>query len=77
MQDRPIVWLGSVLWDVVNNCGGKTGKIETFSEVDGRFKEHVEVDVMDMECGVLFVAMRPVIDWATLLCAENKVLKGP
>ena len=58
MQDRPIVWLGSVLWDVVNNCGGKTGKVETFSEVDGRFKEHVEVDVMGMECGVLSLAMR-------------------
>ena len=58
MQNRPIVWLGSVLWDVVNNCGGKTGKVETFSEVDGRFKEQVEVDVMGMECGVLSLAMR-------------------
>ena len=57
MQDRTIFWLGSVLWDVVNNCGGKTGKVVTFSELDCRFKEHVEVDVMDMECGVLCVAM--------------------
>ena len=57
MQDRPIVWLGSVLWNVVNNCGMKTGKVKTLSEMDGIFKEHVEVDVMDTDCGVLCVAM--------------------
>ena len=57
MQDRPIIWQGSFLWDIVNNCGGKTGKFETFSEMDGRFMENVELDGMDMECGGLFVAM--------------------
>jgi hypothetical protein len=43
----------------------------------GRLKEQDEADVMDMECGVLCAARRPVDDWATLLCGEYNELKGP
>ena len=39
---------------------------------NGRFKEHVEADVMDMECGVLCVARRPVL--TELLSTVEKII---
>jgi len=39
---------------------------------NGRIKEHVEADVMDMECGVLCVARRPVL--TELLSTVEKII---
>jgi len=39
---------------------------------NGRIKEHVEADVMDMECGVLCVARRPVL--TELLSTVEKIM---
>jgi hypothetical protein len=73
-----IVWLGGVLWDVFAThrvVEGKPAEMRTSVRCNGRSKEHVEADVMDMECGVLSVARGPVTDRATVYCGENSALK--
>lgn len=50
----PIIWLGSVLWDVVDThkvVEGKPAEMRDSVRWNGRFKEHVEADVMYMEWG--------------------------
>ena len=67
-----IIWLGSVLWDVVNIIlEGKSAEVRNSVRWSGRFKEHVEADVMYMECGVLSVAGRPITERATVFSGEN------
>jgi hypothetical protein len=47
---------------VGHNCGGELAEMRQSGMWNGRIKEHVEADVMDMECGVLSVARRQVTD---------------
>jgi len=41
---------------------GKPAEMRNSRMWSGRIKEHVEADVMDMECGVLSVARWPLTD---------------
>ena len=68
------------MWDVGNThrvVEGKPVEMRQSVRWNVRFKEHVEADVMYMECGVLSVARRPVTDRATVYCGENSELKCP
>jgi len=68
------------LWDVGNThrvVEGKRVEMRQSVRWNVRFKEHVEADVMYMECRVLSVARRPVTDRATFCCGENSELKCP
>jgi len=47
---------------VGHNCGGELAEMRQSRMWNGRIKEHVEADVIDMECGVLSVVRRQVTD---------------
>jgi len=71
----PIIWLGIVLCDVVKLrriTEEKPAEMRKCRMWNGRIKEHVEADVMDMECGVLCVARRPVL--TELLSTVEKIM---
>ena len=55
----------------------KPAKLRHSLRWNGRFEEHIQADIMDRECEVLFVARRPVTDRATVFCGENNKLKCP
>jgi len=56
---------------------GKPAKLRHSLRWNDRFKEHVQEEVMDMKCGDLSVARRPVTDRVTVFCGENNELKCP
>jgi hypothetical protein len=80
VRDRPKCLVGKRLWDVVNTYRvvvRKRAEMRQSVTWNVRLKEHVEADVMYMECGVLSVARRSVTDRATVWCGDNSELKRP